>query len=173
MEYGYTDTAKNSGEARFVRITDIDENGHLKKTGQKFINITQEAKRFLLQKGDLLVARTGATFGKTAIFEEKYPAVFASYLIRLRFNEGDVLPGFFWLFAQSEDYWNQAKKLVTGGGQPQFNANAIKKIEAPVVSVATQKQFIAEAEKEEEILEANIRLMDLMEEKINNVLSEI
>ena len=60
------------------------------------------------------------------IFKEDYPAVFASFLIRLRFPKDRVHPRYYWVFAQSDGYWNQANALMTGGGQPQFNGNALK-----------------------------------------------
>lgn len=173
LEYGFTDTAKDKGNARFIRITDIDETGMIKTKDQKFINLTDEAKKYLLKKDDLVVARTGATYGKTAIFKESYPAVFASYLIKLDFENDKILPDFYWLFAQTDEYWNQAKKLMTGGGQQQFNGNAIKKIIVPIVPIATQKRFIAEAEKEQEVINANKQLIEIMEQKISDVLSEI
>ena len=173
LEYGFTDTAKENGDARFIRITDIDESGMIKTMDQKFINLTDEAKKYLLKKGDLLVARTGATYGKTAIFKESYSAVFASYLIKLDFENDKILPDFYWLFAQTDEYWNQAKKLMTGGGQQQFNGNAIKKIIVPIIPTATQKRFIAEAEKEQEAINANKQLIEIMEQKISDVLSEI
>lgn len=173
LDYGFTDTAKDSGDARFIRITDIDENGMIKTKDQKYINLTDEAKKFLLEKDDLIVARTGATYGKTAIFKESYPAVFASYLIKLDFENDKMLPDFYWLFSQTDEYWNQAKKLMTGGGQQQFNANAIKKIIVPIVSLDIQKRFIAEAEEEQQIINANKKLIEIYEQKISDVLSEI
>ncbi|MDX9913945.1 MAG: N-6 DNA methylase [Candidatus Moranbacteria bacterium] len=173
LEYGFTDKAKDNGDARFIRITDIDENGMIKTRDQKFINLTDEAKKYLLKKDDLLVARTGATYGKTAIFKESYPAVFASYLIKLDFEKDKILPEFYWLFAQSDEYWDQAKKLMTGGGQQQFNANAIKRVLVPIISMERQRIFVAEAEKEQKIIEANKRLIGIMERKIEDVLSEI
>ncbi len=173
LEYGFTDTAKDKGNARFIRITDIDETGMIKTEDQKFINLTDETKKYLLKKDDLVVARTGATYGKTAIFKESYPAVFASYLIKLDFESDKILPDFYWLFAQSDEYWNQAKKLMTGGGQQQFNGNAIKKIIVPIVPIATQKRFIADAKKEQEVINANKQLIEIMEQKISDVLSEI
>lgn len=173
LEYGFTDTANDKGNARFIRITDIDETGMIKTEEQKFINLTEEAKKYLLKKDDLVVARTGATYGKTATFKESYPAVFASYLIKLDFESDKMLPDFYWLFAQTDEYWNQAKKLMTGGGQQQFNGNAIKKIIVPIVPIATQKRFIAEAEKEQEVINANKQLIEIMERKISDVLSEI
>lgn len=173
LDYGFTDTAKDSGNARFIRITDIDENGMIKTKDQKYINLTDEAKKFILKKDDLIVARTGATYGKTAIFKELYPAVFASYLIKLDFEDDKMLPDFYWVFSQTDEYWNQAKKLMTGGGQQQFNANAIKKVIVPIVSLDIQKRFIAEAEKEQQIINANKQLIEIYEQKISDVLSEI
>lgn len=173
FEYGFTDTAKDSGEVRFVRITDIDETGKLSANDEKFVNLTKEAQKFLLKKGDIIVARTGATYGKTAVFNESYPAVFASYLIRIQCDPNILDPHYYWLFAQSSDYWIQAKQLVSGGGQPQFNANAIKKLNMPLPPLKIQKQLVAEAKKEEEIIAANRRLIEIMEEKIAAVLRDI
>ena len=131
LEYGFTETAKEKGEVRFIRITDISENGRLKSADKKYIELNKESEKYLLRKDDLLMARTGATYGKTMLFDEDYPAVFASFLIRINVNKEILLPKFYWCFAQTDFYWNQAKNLVSGGGQPQFNGNALKEIEIP------------------------------------------
>ena len=47
------------------------------------------------------------------------------------------------------------------------------KIKTPLPSLAIQKQLVAEAEKEQEIIDANKRLIEIMEKKIEEVLSEI
>ena len=62
---------------------------------------------------------------------------------------------------------------MTGGGQPQFNANAIKKVIIPIISLDIQKRFIIEAEKEQQIINANKQLIEIYEQKICDVLSEI
>jgi type I restriction enzyme M protein len=152
IEYGYTTTAQEEGEARFIRITDIDSNGQLKKKDAKYVTITPDSEGYLLSKHDLLVARTGATYGKTLIFEEDYPAIFASYLIRIRFNQKEILPKFYWSFAQSDFYWQQAQTLVTGGGQPQFNGGAIKKLQIPLPPLPVQEEIVAEIEGYERII---------------------
>lgn len=145
----------------------------MKNLEQKFINLTDESKKFLLKSGDILVARTGATYGKTVIFEKDYPAVFASYLIKLSFDKKKILPNFYWIFAQSDEYWKQAKSLMTGGGQQQFNANAIKKIKIPVIPLDIQKQIVKEMEMEGEIINSNKKLIEIMEKKISEVLAGI
>ena len=102
-EYGFTEKAEDRGNTRFIRITDISEDGTLRQENPKYIMMTSEARKSKLEKGDILVARTGATYGKTMIFEEDYPAVFASYLIRLRFPSERVHPRYYWAFAQSDE----------------------------------------------------------------------
>jgi len=172
-EYGFTEKAADSGDVRFIRITDIAEDGTLRKEDPKFIALTDDAKGSLLAKGDILVARTGATYGKTMFFKEDYPAVFASYLIRLRFPEDRVCPGYYWVFAQSDIYWNQARILMSGGGQPQFNGNALKQVKFPLPPLATQQSIVVEIEAEQALITANHELIVRFEKKIQAVLARI
>jgi type I restriction enzyme M protein len=172
-EYGFTEKAADSGDARFIRITDITEDGILRKEDPKFIELTDEAKASLLSQGDLLVARTGATYGKTMLFEENYPAVFASYLIRLRFPNDLVLPRYYWVFAQSDLYWNQARILMSGGGQPQFNGNALKQIKFPLPPLSTQQAIATEIEAEQALVTANSDLITRFEKKIQATLARV
>lgn len=172
-EYGFTEKASEQGDARFIRITDISAEGRLRPEDQKFITLTKGARDLLLSKGDILVARTGATFGKTMIFEESYPAVFASFLIRLRFLKDKVLPHYYWAFAQSDLYWSQANALMTGGGQPQFNGNALVQVKIPLPPIDIQKEIVVEIEAEQALVAANKELIARMETKIQGVLARV
>ena|GEM_PF-1157440 len=172
-EYGFTETAKEKGSARFIRITDIGADGKLKDTEPKYVELTKEAKQSLVSKEDILVARTGATYGKTMIFEEDYPAVFASFLIRLNFDKSKVYPKYYWAFAQSEDYIQQAARLMTGGGQPQFNGNVIVKIQIPIPTINKQKEIVQSIEEEMELVNGNKKLIALFEQKIKNKINEV
>ena len=139
--YGYAATAQDIGEIRFVRITDIGKNGKLIAKDFKYVNLSEDNKKYLLNKNDLLMARTGATYGKTMLFEEDYPAIYAGFLIKLSFPLDLIDPKFYWHFAQSTLFWNQANKLVSGGGQPQFNANALKEIKMPIPPISIQRKI--------------------------------
>jgi type I restriction enzyme M protein len=172
-EYGFTEKAAEQGDARFVRITDISQDGTLKVDAPKFITLTKEARGALLSNGDILVARTGATFGKTMIFEEDYPAVFASFLIRLRFPQDRVHPRYYWIFAQSDLYWNQAKALMTGGGQPQFNGNALVRVKIPLPPLTTQQAIVEEIEAEQALVAANRELIARFKKKIQATLARV
>jgi type I restriction enzyme M protein len=172
-EYGFTASAADEGDARFIRITDIAPDGSLRPEDAKFITLTAESRRWQLSRGDILVARTGATYGKTMLFEEDYPAIFASYLIRLRFPKDRIDPRYYWAFAQSDEYWSQASTLMTGGGQPQFNGSALKQVKIPLPPLATQQAIVAEIEAEQALVAANHELIARFEAKIQATLARI
>lgn len=89
------------------------------------------------------MARTGATFGKTLLIENDMPAVYASFLIRIRLNGDEILPSYYWHFAQSSYYWQQANSMVSAGGQPQFNANVLKDIRLPLPPLEEQARIVS------------------------------
>lgn len=173
LTYGYTDTALEIGDTRFIRITDIDIFGQIKDYDCKYINSNNETDKYLLHNNDIIVARTGATYGKTALFKGNYKAVYASFLIKLDFDKTKVYNPYYWAFAQSQDYINQAAKLVSGVAQPQFNANAIKNIEFYIPSIEIQKEIVLKIQEEEKAIEECKKLIKLHQEKINTKIQSI
>lgn len=176
VEYGYTDKAKTSGDFRFVRITDTDENGLLTTTDKMFVKNFKNSSKYNLIKGDLLMARTGASAGNVLFFDSNENAVFASYLIRIRTSK--VIAGkLYWFFSKSRLYWDQVRQLSAGSAQPQFNGGAVKQVVISFPkSVAEQKAIVkkldalsAETKKLEKIYEQ--KLADLEELK-KSVLSK-
>ena len=172
-EYGYSETAKDTGEYRYIRITDISDNGLLRNDDLKYVDLNKKSKNYILNKGDVLVARTGATYGKTLYFYDDIKAIFAGYLIRLNFDQNRVDNKFYWVFAQSLNYDKQKNSLVQGGGQPQFNANAIKQIKIPLPHINIQQQIVARIEKEQKAVEATKDLITLFEQKIKDKISDV
>ncbi|MBI5824039.1 MAG: restriction endonuclease subunit S [Chloroflexi bacterium] len=163
IEYGYTDKAQGSGKFRYIRITDIDKNGNLIPGNKMYVDGFKEASNFLLQDGDLLMARTGATFAKVLLYEDFEPSVFASYLIRIKFTE-KILNKLYWYYSKSKLYWGQANQLSSGSAQPQFNGGALKQVVFPYPkSLAEQRAIVgrlealsAETGRLEEIYEAKV-----------------
>lgn len=141
--YGFTDKAKDAGNVRYIRITDIDETGCLKHDDKKFLNISENNHSYLLKKGDLVMARTGATFGKTLYFEDNEPSIYASFLIKIELDNNKILNRFYWHFSKSSLYWEQANNLVSTGGQPQFNTGAIGQVVVPVPPLEEQERIVA------------------------------
>jgi type I restriction enzyme, S subunit len=127
VEYGFTDKSTEVGHYRYVRITDIDDNGELISTEKKYLKHSKEATSFLLQDNDLLMARTGATFAKVLLYKDFEPSVFASYLIRIKFKE-KIDNKLYWYFSKTKSYWEQANNLASGAAQPHFNGAAVKQV---------------------------------------------
>ena len=138
--YGLTATALDEGDLRFVRITDISDDGKVRSGDAKFVEMSPDAKRFVLRPGDVLVARTGASFGKTALIDGDEPAVFASFLIRI---EDEPISTGYRQVAQGRGYWAQANSLVSIGGQPQFNANALARVRVPLPPLPVQQEIVS------------------------------
>ena len=141
FNYGYTDKAKETGDIRFIRITDIDENGYLKSNDKKYISLTEESRNYLVKHGDLLMARTGATYGKTLFIDTNETSAYASFLIKITPSE-KLNSRYYWHFSKSELYWKQANNLVSKAGQPQFNANSLKNVKIPIPSLEIQSRIV-------------------------------
>lgn len=87
LKYGLGASAEEEGTHRFVRITDIDEFGLLRPGDKKYISVDETQSEYILSKGDILMARTGATYGKCLYFEDNEPSVYAGYLIKIALNK--------------------------------------------------------------------------------------
>ena len=140
--YGYTDKAKDVGDTRFIRITDITDQGTLNPENAKFIDMTEDAQKSKLEKGDIVMARTGATYGKTLYFDSDEPSVYASFLIKIT-PDKTLNSRYYWHFTKTPLYWEQANKLVSTGGQPQFNTPALKQVKIPLPSLKKQEYIVS------------------------------
>ncbi|MDR1818587.1 MAG: N-6 DNA methylase [Puniceicoccales bacterium] len=147
LEYGLPVAAGDEGETRYIRITDIDDYGLLNEGDGKFVTIGEDDKRYLVRAGDVFIARVGGTAGKTLFVPEDQNSVFASYLIRARFDER-MLPKFFWYYSRTQPYWEQRQQLLSGCGQAQFNASAIRQINVPCPSLDVQREVVARLDAE-------------------------
>ena len=113
LMYGANKTGelKNSTNIRYLRITDFDSNGNLRNTNSKFLDC-DSAKEFLLEDGDILFARSGATVGKTFIYRKNWgKACFAGYLVRFRSDKNILNHNFFYFYTQSQNYWNYVNSV--------------------------------------------------------------
>ncbi|MEW6245826.1 MAG: restriction endonuclease subunit S [Nitrospirota bacterium] len=108
LQYGASEASEfnDPEQPRFIRITDIDETGRLRE--DTFRSLPQEiARPYLLKRGDLLLARSGATVGKTFLYQESWgKACYAGYLIRFRTNNAVCTPEFVSYFTLSSAYWS-------------------------------------------------------------------
>lgn len=180
VSYGYTGKAKLTGVFRYVRITDIDNEGKLTRDEKKFLEYSEEAEKFILEEHDLLMARTGATFAKVLLHKNFEPSIYASYLIKIDFKV-KMLNKLYWYFSKSEGYWEQANDLSSGSAQPHFNGAALKKLIFTYPKFLTeQKQIVAILDEAFEAIDqakANIEknienAKELFQSKLNDIFNQ-
>lgn len=121
LSYGSNTASKDfDGNIRYIRITDILENGELsedKKSPTKF------EEKFLLREGDLLFARSGATVGKTYFhYNNKDKSIYAGYLIRLIPNKEMVYPEYVYAYTKTRYYEKLIQEVQRTVAQPNINA---------------------------------------------------
>lgn len=89
VDYGLTTSAVRDGDGpKFLRITDIDQSYVDWTAVPRCAASPEEAKKYALESGDIVVARTGASTGRSQWVQVTEPAVFASYLVRFRAGPG-------------------------------------------------------------------------------------
>ncbi len=168
-QYGYTESASaDEIGPKFLRITDIKDD-FVDWNSVPYCKINDADKeKYLLYKDDIVIARTGATTGKSYIIRENVDAVFASYLIRVRLKDKQILPEYLNLFLKSNLYWKQIVELRNGTAQPGVNAQKLKQLVIPIPTIEDQKiivkilyKFLEEESKIEELtqLEDQIELL--------------
>jgi type I restriction enzyme, S subunit len=139
FKYGLGESAQETGKYVYLRITDLDSDGGINKKNLKYMDESKVKEKDLLNFGDVLVARTGATYGKTYFFKESFLATYGGFLIKFEFDKSLIDSNYFFQFSRGKMYWNQAKNLVNGGAQPQFNANVLSKLILPLPSLSEQQ----------------------------------
>jgi len=146
-EYGAGEAGierESDATPRYIRITDIDENGELLPgLGMTAANVEPQ---YFLRDGDLLFARSGNTVGKSYLYESErvtYPCFYAGYMIRFRFGE-KVLPKYVFAFAQTPYYREWVSAIQRSAGQPNINAQEYRSLEIPLPPLPEQRKIVAE-----------------------------
>jgi type I restriction enzyme S subunit len=129
-----------------LRITDIQENAVDWPSVPGCSIDPETVEQYKLQQGDILIARTGGTIGKTFLVGDvPITAVFASYLIRVQ-GSSHVFDQFLKLFLESSLYWTQLRDGTRGTGQPNVNGQTLGKLVLPLAPLAEQHRIVAKVD---------------------------
>ena len=142
IDYGLTASAteRDTGN-KFLRITDISE-GRVNWADVPYCQCSQQdAKKYELQRGDIVFARTGSVGNSCLVQEVPKGAVFASYLIRIRPNKQLVDPVYLSYFFHTPDYWQQIMGAAVGAIHLGLNATKLKQLRIPMLPLSEQKRI--------------------------------
>ncbi len=127
----------------YLRITDISEDGYFLNKTKVSVN-SENSNDYMLDNGDLVFARTGASTGKTYLYDPNDgPLVFAGFLIRVRPNPNKLHPQFLKAFTSTYLYWNWISVTSMRSGQPGVNGNEYATMELALPPLPEQKAIAA------------------------------
>ncbi|MFC8537731.1 restriction endonuclease subunit S [Streptomyces sp. NPDC057249] len=134
--YGANESAEHDRRdwPRYIRTTDIAEDGSLRES--TFASLPPEAARkYMMDDGDLLFVRSGATVGKSFVYEARFgPAAHAGYLIRARVDSSLMHSRLIWYFCQTRNYWQQVSEGTLQATIQNVNAEKYGNLLIPMIS---------------------------------------
>ncbi len=133
---------ENNIQPRYIRITDIDENG-LISANELGATIANAEKKYVLNENDILIARSGATVGKAYIHRElPYTCLYAGYLIRFIVNPEIILPDYLFAYTQLNPYKEWVNAIQRPSAQPNINAEEYQSLEIPLPNLNKQREIV-------------------------------
>ena len=171
LQYGANEPAElmDPDLPRYIRITDVGEDGRLRE--ETFRSIPKDVARpYLLQDGDLLFARSGATVGKTFRFEPSWGrAAYAGYLIRARLKLQRCSSRFVQYFTKSKSYWDWLQTNFIQATIQNVSAERYANLGIALPELREQQEIVSLLDRETARIDGLVarkeRLIQLLQEK--------
>ena len=142
-EYGIGAPAVNKSNVlpTYLRITDINDDGTINFSGLKSVD-ADGYKKYLLEYGDVVFARTGNSTGRSYVYRPKDGNfVYAGFLIKFKLNISKVIPEYFRYTLLSSQYKNWIKGNVTGSTRSNINVEGFGKFTFKLPEISEQKRI--------------------------------
>jgi type I restriction-modification system DNA methylase subunit/restriction endonuclease S subunit len=142
---------------------------------KKSVLSEKDFKKYELKKGDFLIVRSNGNpnlVGKCAVWDSDLPFVYASYLIRFRFDLNEVEPKYVMYFLMSP----KGRALLNpqaGGGTYNISSTDFQKIQIPYPDIDIQRQIIADLEAKMKVLEGLRKMKTDAEIRIEKILADV
>lgn len=174
LTYGMNAAAtKFDGENRYIRITDIDDETHALLPNDIVSPSGELDDKYLVKKGDILLARTGASTGKSFLYHPKDGKLFyAGFLIKAH-----VLPSSddYFIYSQTltDRYWKWVKTASMRSGQPGINANEYASYSFAVPSLPEQRKIADFLSAVDAVIAAQQEEVDAWEQRKKSVMQKL
>ena len=124
--------------------------------------MTERLNKFVLRDGDMLIAMTGATAGKTGRLRCSGIMLVNQRVAKLQPRTIDH--DFFWAIISSEDYQSRFFYLADGAAQPNMSGGQIERVEIPEPPLPTQRKIGSILSAYDDLIENNTRRIAILEE---------
>lgn len=168
-EYGAQSASAeyDSNRPRYIRITDINDDGTLNNDIVSSANI-EDDQRYKLTYGDFLFARMGATVGKTYAYKSG-DQIFAGYLIRYKLNLQKIMPEYLFAYTKLEKYKKWVLLNQSGAAQPGINAKKYGSLQIPLAPLEEQRaftNFVRQTDKSRLLIRKSLEQMETLKKAL-------
>lgn len=150
---------KSSDNLPVIKIGNFGFDGSINLSNTQFHKFDDSLEKYLIRKGDILVAMTGATTGKTAI--SNYDNLLLNQrvgAIRINSNEINNLYLKFLLF--SEKFYKFCSLSAGGGAQGNVSPKKILQFKIPLPPLEIQKEIVEELEQYQKVIDGAKQIVD-------------
>lgn len=163
-KYGASEAAHDfdPSQPRYVRIKDIDELGRLKKD-EKASLPCEKARGYLLEKGDLLFARSGSV-GRTYLYQPSDgECCHGGYTIKHVLPSEGLNGRYLHQYTKSPPYWRWVERISRTGAQPNINSHEYGSLLLPLPPLEEQRKIASALYTVDELIEKTEALIQRYE----------
>ena len=148
LKYGTSEKSSSVGKIAVLRMGNITNVGTIDYSNLVYSSNDEDIEQYSLEKNDLLFNRTNSSewVGKTAIYKEEQPAIYAGYLIRIK--PLLISPDYLNTVMNSGYYRDWCYDVKTDAvNQSNINAQKLSQLMIPIPPLKEQERIVAEMNK--------------------------
>lgn len=148
FQYGTSSKSSGQGKVAVLRMGNL-QNGTIDWSDLKYSSDDEEIRKYRLKEGDVLFNRTNSPelVGKTSIYDGEREAIFAGYLIRIKYKKeflnSDYL-NYCLNTSRAKEWCNQVK--TDGVSQSNINAQILSTFLVPLPPITEQQEIVRRVE---------------------------
>ena len=149
-----------------VRIGEIKRNGKVDISKSPLVEKSKKYSQYVLSKGDVLIAMSGATTGKIGIFDIDEDA-YQNQRVGCFKPDKNILNNEY-LFHFLKSISDSITKSAYGGGQPNISSKEIGKFKIPLPSLTDQKRIAKVLSDAEQLISQRKESITLLDELLKS-----
>ena len=148
LQYGTSEKSLAEGEIPVLRMCNLRD-GFIDWSDLVYSDNKRDIAKYSLQANDILFNRTNSPehVGKVSLYRGERPAIFAGYLIRIKYRPEIVVPAYLAYVLNSKKVRDYGFSVMSRSiHQANISGGALAKYAIPVPSLAEQKKVVAAVE---------------------------
>lgn len=173
---GYAFKSKDFNETSgvpVIKISNIQDGEVSEKTLKEYLpeNYLDDYENYQIRRGDILVALSGATTGKTGVYNIDSKSLLNQRvgLVRAKYGQAEQKYLSYYVSKITDDILNKAQ----GVAQPNISTKELAKFEIPLPSLSEQKAIVAKLDWAQRLIDIDKEMLAKYDELIQSVFLEM